>query len=264
MFGHTYHFFEKAREFAKKQPRKYLWERNAYFYTRDGHGSWDRFVKMVDKEMTSRGEEGVWGPVHKDGIDPTGPLPPVDSSRDDKYSWGVGEEADFITFLPIFDPTRTGWVWPDLMWNLDPANTPRRTAVVTMCRVSKLLLDTIHDAQINHGWGIASEMTPATFALWNSLKAVHIPHPIYMDGQWTPKEVARIMNKGSVENMNGDHDSIWNYNHAFDHIMLRTTYMFKTRTAEDLFRLWMGFKVDENQATDGHPVSESISLYRPC
>ncbi|KAJ5583987.1 uncharacterized protein N7459_003787 [Penicillium hispanicum] len=250
--GHTYHFLDKAIEFAKQQPRKYLWERNAYHYVREAHGPWETFMQMVDESMV--GLPSVWGPVAKEGVTPIGPKPPVDSPTKDNYSWGVGEEADMITFLPVFDPTNTDWTFPNMLWNLDPMDTPRRTSVITMSRASRRLLHEIHKAQVHQGWGVVSEMTLSTFALWHGLKAVHVPHPVHVDGQWTPKELARIMNPGEPEKINGGPDSFWNYNeHALDHIVYRTSFMYSAQTAEDLFRRWMGYEVDPNEFTNDQP-----------
>ncbi|KAH3344627.1 hypothetical protein KXW81_006338, partial [Aspergillus fumigatus] len=225
--GHSYHFFEKAADFARNQPRKYLWERNAYFYIPGAHGTWEEFMKMVER-----------------------PRPPVAHPRDDHYEWGVGEEADLMLFLPIFDPIYTKWTYPTTIWNLSERD-PRRAAPITMGRYSKTLMDAIHSAQVGQGIGLASEMTAPSFALWHGLKAVQVPHPIYSDGKWTPKELNRIVNKGSPEKMNGGPDSIWNWNHEYDHILFRTSYMFNTQTAEDLYRRWLGYVVDPHQYTDG-------------
>ncbi|KAA8647195.1 DUF3405 domain-containing protein [Aspergillus tanneri] len=253
--GHLYHFFDKAIEFARKQPRKYLWERNAYFYVRDAHGPWDRFMQMVDQSMVGR--DSVWGPVPKDNVTPIGPKPPVDNPGEDDYEWGVGEEADMITFLPIFDPRETQWTFPNTLWNV-PLETPRRAAVVTMSRVSKRLMNLMHEAQVEKGWGIVSEMTPASFALWHGLKAVHVPHPIYVDGQWSPKELAGLMNRGEPDKINGGSDSFWNFHHAWDHIVYRLSFMFATQTAEDLYRRWMGYKADKNQVMDTIPHQDAF------
>ncbi|KAH1853396.1 hypothetical protein KXV70_006194 [Aspergillus fumigatus] len=247
--GHSYHFFEKAADFARNQPRKYLWERNAYFYIPGAHGTWEEFMKMVESSMKDK--ESIWGPTPPDSkLTPIGPRPPVAHPRDDHYEWGVGEEADLMLFLPIFDPIDTKWTYPTMIWNLSERD-PRRAAPITMGRYSKTLMDAIHSAQVGQGIGLASEMTAPSFALWHGLKAVQVPHPIYSDGKWTPKELNRIVNKGSPEKMNGGPDSIWNWNHEYDHILFRTSYMFTTQTAEDLYRRWLGYVVDPHQYTDG-------------
>ncbi|KAJ5435375.1 Protein of unknown function DUF3405, partial [Penicillium cf. griseofulvum] len=239
--GHTYHFLEKSTEFAKRQPRKYLWERNAYFYIPGTHGTWNNFVRGIKSSMKGRMS-----------VTPVGPSPPVASPDDDDYEWGVGEEADLITFLPIFDPTNTKWLFGDHFWGIsEGVNPPRVASVVAMARVSKNLLDQMHNLQVQQGIGIFTEMTAPTLALWHGLKAVYVPHPLYVDGKWTPKELGRILNPGEPDKINGGENSFWNWDHRWDHILYRMTYMFTTQTAEDFYRRWLGYPVDSNQYTDG-------------
>ena len=54
LIGHYYHFLERAGSFAKKQPRKYLWERNAYFHIPGAQDKWDFFIKTTDQSMTGK------------------------------------------------------------------------------------------------------------------------------------------------------------------------------------------------------------------
>lgn len=253
--GHTYHFFEKSIAFAREQPRKELWERNAYFYVPGIHGPWGEFIDSVHRSIPDP-DSTVWGPLTGTGIRPMGPEPPVDRPHTDNFSWGVGEEADFIGFLPIFDPKDTTWTFPDKIWNFKfGLETPRRTAVITMGRYSRRLLDLIHHAQATRGLAVASEMTGPTWSLHHGLKAVAVPHPIYADGEWTPEELNRIYNPGPPENNNsGSETSIWNWNHLFDHIMYRLSYMFTSHTGEDLYRRWLGYRTAENEG------GKSVSL----
>ncbi|RDW76289.1 DUF3405 domain-containing protein [Aspergillus mulundensis] len=251
--GHAYHFLERAAAFAKKQPRKYLWERNAHFYIPGAHDTYEVFKQNIDKAMV--GKPSVWGPAPpshawKQTQTPIGPIPPVPRPEDDNYTWGVDEEADLITFLPHFDSAETTWVFNNVLFDLPP-DTPRRVSPVTMGRYSRLLLGAIHEAQSTAGLAVVSEMTAPSFALWHGLKAVHVPHPIYADGKWMPKEIDRIVNKGSAEKMNGGSDSIWNWDHKFDHILYRMSYMFTSQAAEDFYRRWLGYEVDMGQYTDG-------------
>lgn len=259
--GHAYHFLDRSISFAKQQPRKYLWERNAYFYTPGAHGTWENFTNLVDESLSAadQTDSTIWGPILGTGIRPLGPDPPVDHPANDNYTWGVGEDADLITYLPIFNPKDTQWTFPDKIWNFRYGlDTPRRTAVITMGRYSRRLLDLIHNAQATRGLGLASEMTGPSWALYHGLKAVHVPHPIYADGQWTPHELARIYNRGSPGNINGGPDSIWTWDHLHDHIMYRLSYMFTTHTAEDLYRRWLGYRTMENEG--GKKVS-GLPLY---
>jgi hypothetical protein len=268
--GHAYHFLEMAVRFAKAQPRKYLWERNSYFYIPGAHGHWQGFMQMVANSLKDK--KTIWGPMELSTVIPSGspassghpliplgPKPPVTSPKNDKYQWGVAEEADLITFLPIFNPVDTQWTYPHTMWGVSE-DAPRRASPVAMGRISSNLAKQMHNAQSEWGIGLASEMTAPTFALWHGLKAVHVPHPIYADGKWTAKELGRIMNPGTPGRINGDQNSIWNWDHHWDHILYRLSYMFSTQLAEDLYRRWMGFKIDPNQYADGSYVSPSQSI----
>ncbi|CAG8407009.1 unnamed protein product [Penicillium salamii] len=143
IIAHAYHFFEQTIAFAKRQPRKYLWERNAYFYTPGAHGDWSDFSTMVTLAM--EGKPSIWGPAEHPGISPAGPTPPISRPQGDHFEWGVGEETDLITFLPIFDPRNTSWTFPWMLWNLDE-NIPRRASVITQWRISKRLLGEMHNA----------------------------------------------------------------------------------------------------------------------
>ncbi|KUM64357.1 hypothetical protein ACN42_g2716 [Penicillium freii] len=84
------------------------------------------------------------------------------------------------------------------------------------------------------GIDLASEMTAPTLALWHGLKAVHVPHPVYVDGKWSSKELGRILNPGQPEKINGGDDSVWNWNHRWDHILYRLSYMFTHRLRKTL------------------------------
>ncbi|KAJ6161211.1 hypothetical protein N7470_004607 [Penicillium chermesinum] len=245
--GHIYHFFDKAISFAKQQPRKYLWERNAHFYLPAVHGSWRNFTEFVHNSLPNS-ENSTWGAPYGTGIRPMGPEPPVEHPDNDSFTWGVGEEADYITFLPIFDPKGTKWTFPDLVWNFKfGLDTPRRASIITMGRYSRRLLDLIHHAQATRGLGLASEMTGSSWCLFHGLKAVAIPQPIWADGKWTPLELNRIFNRGPPENNNGLEDSIWNWDHRFDHILYRLSYMFTSHTGRDLYRRWLGYRTAENE-----------------
>lgn len=111
--GHHYHFTEKVSEFAAKQPRKLLWERNARFFLPKLHGSYGEFFNETIKQIQDSpfAFNPVWGHRHFDEPMVIGPTPPH-SEESDNFEWGVGEEADFISLLPIWDPRHTTWVSP--------------------------------------------------------------------------------------------------------------------------------------------------------
>ena len=109
--GHHYHFTEKVAQFAARQPRKLLWERNARFFLPKAHGTYEEFFNDTNKQIEDSPFvfNPVWGHRHFDEPMVIGPTPPH-PEEDDNYEWGVGEEADFVSLLPIWDPRHTTWV----------------------------------------------------------------------------------------------------------------------------------------------------------
>ncbi|KAJ6162648.1 Protein of unknown function DUF3405 [Penicillium chrysogenum] len=237
--GHMYDLLHKAAEFAKQQPRKYLWERNSHFYIPAVHGTWEEFMEKVDQEMPGHDNSSVWGPRPAEGIDIEGQaiIPP----SDEPGSWGVGEEADLITWLPHFNPVGTDWPFRDRVFNFpQDQETPRWAAVVAMSRISARLLGLLHKDKVKSGVGLASEMSPISWALYYGLKAVQIPQPVYHDAKWDPEELNRRANPGEPGQVNAGFNSIWSWG-QHDDIMYNTTFMFNSEFAEKLYRAWLGY-----------------------
>jgi hypothetical protein len=68
--GNWYHLLTQTARFAKEQPRKYLWERNARFYIPARHGpDYARFVDDTNAVIRRAAKAGtlkpVWGPTSK-------------------------------------------------------------------------------------------------------------------------------------------------------------------------------------------------------
>jgi hypothetical protein len=243
--GHLYDFLERAAEFAKMQPRKYLWERNAHFYMPAVHGSWDNFMQRIDQHM--RGQKSIWGPLPPHNITPDGPIPPFKDPVNDNYQWGVGEEADLITWLPHFDPEKTEWPFRNEVYNFEQgSNTTRRSSVVAMSRTSKDLLRVMHRDQISKGLGLVSEMSAVSWAMYYGLKAVQVPHPMYLDGIWNLAGLEKRVNSGNASHTSAGFRSIWSWGHH-DDILYRMTYMFHTAFPEKLFRFWLGYEDDDGE-----------------
>lgn len=195
--GQHYHFLSQITKFAREQPRKYLWERNSRYYFPEAHGTYANFTKSTnDIAERSPHIKSVWGPQpwSNDQI-PLGPQPPS-SEAADNFKWGVGEEADFITLLPLWDPRETWWSYHDKLWGYSEADAtssdrlfpkiPRRVFINTLVRFSAQLLHAMHLENIA-GRSMASEMWPGSVALQHGFKAVYAPHPIWMSHKW-PKD----------------------------------------------------------------------------
>jgi hypothetical protein len=189
--GHYYEFHNGVSKWAEMQPRKLLWERSSRFWIPSLHGSWENFTRMVEKETMEGDEAPIWGPVKfpTTGLGmlpaPNSTIPPTPFDKDN-YEWGVGEPADLIVFDPLFDPSKTNWGFrldvTGYDTSLDPP--PRRTAIITIARLSRRLLDVMHEETYLMRHTMFPEMWPPSVALHHGMKAVYAPHPVYFDRKW--------------------------------------------------------------------------------
>ncbi|MCJ1407065.1 hypothetical protein MMC19_001135 [Ptychographa xylographoides] len=285
--GHWYHFFDTVRRWAKDQPRKGLWERNGRFYIPSVHGSWEDFKQMVrvQSEMPPPATKAVWtgpkpgspNPGQAERVQPKpevpiwGPLAPEDvyspiddmlpptSYEKDKYSWGVGQEADLITFNPMFDPDETTWILSEDVtgYNTTESFPPRRIAVITASRLSRRLLDKMHKETALQRHTMFSEMWPASCALHHGLKAVYVPHPVFIDRDWPTKYLAAVMNGGKNGASGGARTSVFGDR---EHNFRGTTWYYNAGFSPNLWRRWLGYRVDN----DGGEEEELAGEGRMC
>lgn len=255
--GHHYEFHNQVGEWAKQQPRRGLWERNTKMWIPSYHGSWTNFTKFVDEETMERGENPVWGPVsfpteHKLASPPE-TKPPTSWLKDD-YKWGVGEEADLITFDPIFDPGKSNWVFRDDItgFSLALPIPPRRCAIVTVSRLSKRLLNIMHKETYSEKHSAFPEMWPPTVAFHHGLKAVYIPHPVYFDRKWPLEYLDKTFNypKQVWESVFG-----WG-----EHNFIGSSFYFNAGFSGALWRRWLG----ERENDEGGHVDEQNGTGRLC
>ncbi|RMZ82224.1 hypothetical protein DV738_g1914, partial [Chaetothyriales sp. CBS 135597] len=287
---HWYHFFESVREWAKKQPRKYLWERNSRFYVPAKHGSWEDFSHMV-RVQTEQGTNSVnnmWSGLRAGGKEPGaakqagdrpiwGPERPLDdevafdddpqpptSLEKDKYKWGVGEEADLITLNPLFDPDGTTWLLADdtTGYNITQGRPPRRTAIITASRLSRRLLVHMHKETALRKHTMFSEMWPASCALHHGLKAVYAPHAEYIDRKWPIDYLEATFNGGRNGATGGARTSVFGDR---EHNFRGTTWYYNAGFPEVLWHRWLGMKFNgdggemfEREDTSGRPVSNKL------
>ncbi|KAK1613481.1 hypothetical protein BDP81DRAFT_336988 [Colletotrichum phormii] len=255
--GHNYDFLESLRGFARKQPRRGLWERNERYYIPDHHGTWTDFRDYVEKQTTGA---QVWGPPSVPFINPVGPKPPTGDPRDEPYDWGVNEEADLITLGPIFNPVNSSWIFADHIWGYKdqhhPATSlPRRCTIVTQSRISKRLLDIMHVENLR-GNHIASEMTPQTVALLHGLKAVFAPHPTWFDRPWNGKFLDHWFNPGPRGESGGQGSAM---GYGRERRYQGITWYYRAEPPSRLYNNWMGY-ID----TDIGGRDWEITNGRPC
>lgn len=271
--GHYYDFFTKIENWARAQPRKGLWERNARFYMPSVHGSWDEFGHLAKLQtgMTSATpaalrsgfpgvrpgdavpEKAVWGPERPGDEDDwfeheNDPVPPT-AEEQDKNVWGVGEDADLISFMPIFDPEGTTWGLADDItgYNTSQGRPPRRAHINTASRLSRRLLITMHRETTFKKHFAFPEMWPATVALQHGFKAVYAPHPSFVDRQWPPEHFARVLNGGRNGASGGSRASVFGQG---EHNMHGLSWFYRSDFAPDLYRAWLGFETAHGGGAD--------------
>ncbi|KAK6500212.1 hypothetical protein TWF481_010561 [Arthrobotrys musiformis] len=246
--GHWYHLFDKINTFARNQPRKGLWARNARFYVPSVHGSYEDFTNMV--ERTSLPEERVWGAKEDvDVVDKTLRVTPeIKREEEDEYSWGKGEEADLVTLSPIFEVVNTTWVIRDDFtgygreraegenYNLQWDGPPRRGAVVAVYRFSKKLLNAM-EAENRGGRHMGVEMFPASVALQYGLKAVYAPHPVFMDRRWPGRYLEGILNGGKGGSSGGSSRSLFGKR---EHHFGGSGFYYGSYWPKGVMGVWMG------------------------
>jgi hypothetical protein len=286
--GHYYHLFKQVGQWADKQPRKGLWERSARFYVPAIHGTWEEFTHMVRVQTehgtnsaankwsshlppnpnmpepeTQKPEKPIWGPEppldYPDiTIDPA--VKPPTTFAEDKYTWGVGEPADLIVFNPLFDPQNTNWILAGDVtgYNVTRGLPPRRTAINTASRLSRRLLMTMHNETTYHRHTMFSEMFPASVALHFGLKAVYAPHPVFIDRRWPVQYLAAIFNNGRNGASGGSRLSV--FSDERQHNFLGTTWYYHAGFAPNLWKRWLGYKVDN----DGGEEEEKAGEGRMC
>ena len=283
--GHWYHLFDRVRQWTKDQPRKGIWERNGRFYIPSVHGTWEDFKQMVrvQSEMGTdspnniwsglkssgesvpgmpqgRDDKPVWGPESPIDIlgDQADPIPPT-SVEKDHYEWGVGEEADLITFSPLFDPDGTTWFYVDDVtgYNRSQGLPPRRAAIGASSRLSRKLLQTMHRETILKRHHMFSEMWPASVALHHGYKAVYAPHPVYIDRRWPPKYLADVMNGGRNGASGGARTSVYG---GREHNFKGQSWFYDAGFSPNLWKRWLGYKVDN----DGGEQEELAGEGRMC
>ena len=270
--GHYYQFAEKTAEWAKKQPRKGLWERNLRFYIPKFHGDFaTTFTDFVQKKYERLSKKGVvesdssiWGPNPPRGqaTTPFDDLPPLNTLTpvNDNFTWGVEEEADLLTFLPMFNPDTTHYVLRNIFYNypkvLNPAGPPRRATIITFYRISHRLLSTMHLENIRDpGHHMTSEIWPQATALHHGFKAVYVPHSIYHERKWPAKALDFIFNNGDspriinefkdvsiVGEGSGGWESVFGLDR--EHNFWDSSWYYRSSLSATLYKRLLGYEVE--------------------
>lgn len=249
--GHYYELFDRMGAWGKAQSRKGLWERNAKYYIPGLHGSWENFTALVAEE--NKGNRAVFGPALFQGSTLVGQdevvMPENCGNGAPQEQCGVGEEVDLITLNPIFDPNGTRWVFMSDVsgYSTDFPIPPRRVAIVTAGRLSKRLLNLMHEETYILKHSMFAEMWPPSVALHHGLKAIYAPHPVYFDRQWPLESIEEHFNAGLFGSTGGNSTSVFaDYN---EHNFQGTSWYYNSGFAGALWRRWLGHAENEEGGT---------------
>jgi len=237
--GHHLHLLSKMTSFAARQPRKYLWERSSRYYLVGLHETWAKFAEWVASVVPST--LSTWGPIPTFDTISDMAVMPSSAVVDDDFTDAVGDEADLITSLPLFNPENTWWSYRDKMWNFSQGSrTPRRVYINTFSRLSRKLLETM-DVENKLGRSMASEMWPATVALHYGLKAVYAPHPIWSSRKWPVRYADSVFNAGSALTPSSGRDAV--YNPDREHNFGSLSWYFWSLFPGTLYRRFLGWDI---------------------
>jgi hypothetical protein len=268
--GHHYELLDTLAKWSRKQPRKGLWERNQRFYVPKYHGDYSTdfkdYIQGRYQQSTKSGKEDltIWGPFPPEGqgTTPLDEFPPLDAPTPakDNFTWGVGEDADLITLLPMFNPDTTHYALRGGHFNypasLLPAGPPRRATIITFFRLSHRLISTMHQENTRSpGHHMSSEQWPQGVCLHHGFKAVYVPHALYMDRHWPAKATNFIFNNGDSQRVikafkdmpplgegSGGWESVFGLDR--EHNFIESTWYYRTDFATRLYERLLGYEID--------------------
>lgn len=260
--GNYYELFNRIGDWAKNQSREELWERSQKYYIPEVHGSWANFTETVHNDTKASGQRSIIGPVLFSGkqnlrIQERGGsfMPETCVTGGNSTECGIGEEADLITLNPIFDAEDSGWVFAQDVtgYDLSLPTPPRRCSIVTASRLSRRLLEVMHEETWRQHHSMFSEMFPASMALHHGLKAVYAPHPVYLDRKWEVEAVEKAFNGGRDHSTSG-HGSPFDVDNEHNHA--GTSWYYNSEFAGLLWRRWLGFAQYDGRGEGGGRAGE--------
>ncbi|KAL2268710.1 hypothetical protein VTJ83DRAFT_3556 [Remersonia thermophila] len=260
--GNYYELFDRLGRWARNQSRVGLWERSSKYYIPQLHGDWDNFTAVVERDVRASGRPFVLGPQNFAGREPLlleqegqSFMPPSCAGGANDTSCGVGEDADLITFNPLFDPEGSGWFFESDMAGYDTSlpKPPRRCSIITAGRFSRRMLMAMHEEVWRLHHTAFTEMFPATVALHRGLKAVFAPHPVSIDRDWDLAVVEKTFNGGRDHTTSG-RGSVFNSRNEHNH--KGTSWYYHSEFSGLLWRRWLGYAEWDGRGPNGGKAGE--------
>jgi len=210
--------FPAVASWADMQPRKGLWQHNTRFPILSGSQS------LAEFERSSAAM----------------PIPRPWSNGTDHFP--TSNDTDLITLSPTFETTNTRWPHRNYLVNYSKSVDVRFGTVGTNMRLSRRILD-LMSWENRQGRAMMSEMWPSTLAFHHGLKTVYVPHPVFLDEEWSEAELQSTFNGGRNGRVGGSAGSIINHETLF----ARATWYWDARFPLQLYGDWMASAFDQTR-----------------
>jgi hypothetical protein len=148
------------------------------------------------------------------------------------------EEADLIQYGPIFDQIGSKWNFEkDVQGYENGTDTPRRAVIISASRLSRRLLLMMNHVNAELKQSVAPEAFPATVALHYGMKAVFVPHPVFIDKPWPPRTFPPANKHTNVLDML---DEWFNAIDLFreENMFEGVSWYYRTHHAPDIYYRW--------------------------
>lgn len=242
--GHYYELLDRITTWAEKQPSDHLWERNERFFIPSLYqDSYSDFSAAVVAETAATNSTPISGPQL-----PASSLLPIPDQ-----DYGSSDIVDLIALNPLFDPSRTRWAFRDDITGYSVNSTSRpqtRTSLITATRLSRRLLQLMHEETFTNRHTMFAEMYPTSIALHYGLKAVHVPMPLYFDHDFPAQHANEVFNNAALSEeskakgmdhgggrFHGIGGSIFG---PAEHVFRGASYYSNAAFAGYLWRAWLG------------------------
>ena len=248
--GHYHELFNQVSTWAESQSSAYAWERSSKFFIPSLYdNSYIKFSEAVKQEVLASGRPPISGPQGNRTellqIPRQDPLPTA------------SEIVDLITFNPIFNPNGTKWAFQGDITGYSHGRPPTRASLITASRMSRRLLQLMHEETYRNHHTMFPEMYPASIAFHYGLKAIYAPLPIYFDRDWPAVHANEIFNNAPVSEASKaqglKHDR--GYFHGpggsvfgpGEHVFRSSTYYSNAAFASYLWRRWLGHENNNDE-----------------
>ena len=250
--GHYYELLHQITEWAERQDQEFAWETSAKFFIPSLYdNSYSAYVRSIKDEVAAAVKSPIRGPQM-----PRKRLRPIPEQALPPNSDHI---TDLITFNPLFNPNGTRWAFRDDITGYNITRPPTRASLITASRVSRRLLQLMHEETYMKKHTMFPEMYPASIALHYGLKAIYAPLPVYFDREWPAVHANEVFNnakispKSKAQGMTGSNGYFHGEGGSVfgpgEHVFRGGSYYSNAAFAAYLWRRWLGHENRNDEIT---------------